>query len=119
MELTGNLVPEIYTEYWFNDWQEGASNASGNISAISGNMVNHIPYPEHAVVMADAIDWNPRHNGSNHFLFVDGHVDGFLSEKYFDPEGIGAPPGYQSKDRDAFGNHPYWAWGLGKNVIGY
>ncbi len=110
------LIEELYTEYWFNDWSDGAS----GIPAISGNLVNRIPYPENAVVIADAIDWNPRHNGGNHFLFLDTHVEWVKKESYFDPKGPSAGNnGYTPTDTDAHGNHPYWAWGLGQNVKGY
>ena len=112
---TGSTVPELYTEYWYNDWSEGASDASGPIPAISGNKINRIPYPELAVVMSDAVQWNPRHNRGSHFLFLDAHVDHVTAFNYLDPDATSSPEG---RDRDAFGNRPYWAWGLGKNIVG-
>ncbi len=118
---TGPTVPELYTEYWYNDWSEGASGASGEIPAISGNLVSHIPFPELAVLMSDAVQWNPRHgNESSHFLFLDGHVDPISADQYLDPQGMSNDsPGYASSDRDGFGNRPYWVWGLGRNIRGY
>lgn len=113
----GATVPELYTEYWYNDWSEGA----GNIPAISGNLINRIPFPDYAVVMSDAVQWNPRHGQRNsNFLFLDGHVSPIAAEQYFDPEGQrSTDPTYESRDRDGFANRPYWAWGLGKNIRGY
>jgi prepilin-type N-terminal cleavage/methylation domain-containing protein/prepilin-type processing-associated H-X9-DG protein len=109
-----DMVDELYTEMWFNDWNEGAG--SGTIPAISGNVITRIPHPNHAVMMMDAIDWNPRHNGGNHFLFVDAHVDAIPAVRYFDPEGR---LNYErARDKDAFGNRPYWCWGLGRNIVG-
>jgi len=118
--IAGETIEELHTEYWFNDWNEGAGSASGEIPAISGNLISHIPYPEHAVMMSDAVDWNPRHNGGNHFMFLDTHVSRVEAEQYFDPEGPdNNDPDFVPKDQDSFGNHPYWAWGLGKNIRGY
>ncbi len=114
------FIKQLYTEYWYNDWQEGAGSATGEIPAISGNLVNRIPYPDHAVLMCDAIDWNPRHAGSNDFLFLDTHVERIPEIRYYDRKGEGGgTPNYDPKDKDPFGNHPYWAWGLGKNIKGY
>ncbi|UCG16014.1 MAG: prepilin-type N-terminal cleavage/methylation domain-containing protein [Phycisphaerales bacterium] len=112
--LTGSdlFVHELYTEYWFNDWNKGAWQAGKEIPAISGNLINQIPFPQHAVMMADAIDWNPRHHGGNHFLFVDAHVDWFRDVNYFDPEGRGNY--VAARDKDPLGNRPFYAWGLGK-----
>lgn len=115
IQPTGPTVPELFTEYWYNDWSEGASDASGNIPAINGNKINRIPFPQFAVVMSDAVQWNPRHNKGSHFLFIDAHVEHKTAWSYMDPEATGKPLG---RDRDGFGNRPYWAWGLGKNIIG-
>ncbi len=120
ISLTGDeYVEELYTEYWFNDWSPGASTGDFEIPAINGNLVNHITYPQHAVMMADAVNWNPRHVGgsSSHFLFVDAHVSPIRSVNYFDWEGNEAGErGYENAlDKDAFGNRPYWSWGLGNS----
>ena len=113
-------IAELYTEFWFNDWNEGASLGTVSIPAISGNLINRIPYPEHAVMMTDAIDWNPRHYGGNHFLFLDTHVQHIAAHEYFDPKGpSNTSSEYETTDKDPFGNHPYWAWGLGKKIKGY
>ncbi len=117
IQPSGPTVPQLWTEYWYNDWSEGA----GDIPAISGNVINRIPYADYAVVMSDAVQWNPRHGLRNsNFLFLDGHVSSIAAEQYFDPDGQrSSDPNFESRDRDGFGNRPYWAWGLGKNIRGY
>ena len=119
ISLTGPpTVPEITTEYWYNDWSSGA----GDIPGISGNLISRIPHREYTVVISDAVLWNPRHgkNVSSNFLFLDAHVENLVASRYFDADSQrNNSPGYPAKDKDAFGNHPYWAWGLGKNIRGY
>ena len=67
-------------------------------------------------MMMDAVDWNPRHSGAQNFLFVDAHVEAIQASRYFDPEGSSD---YETaQDKDAFGNRPFWCWGLGRNIIG-
>lgn len=98
-------IEDLYTEYWFNDWSKGAA----ELPAITGNVLNHIPYPEAAVMMADAIHEVGRHNGAKHLLFVDAHVDRRKLEYCYDVN----PTSYEdATDKDQFGNRPYWAWGL-------
>ena len=115
IQPTGKFVDEVYTEYWFNDWNAGAG--GGSIPGISGNLTSRIPHPRLAVMMTDATHWNPRHSGgANNFLFVDAHVEPIQDERYLDPNGR---DDYQkARDKDAFGNRPFWCWGLGENVIG-
>ena len=106
-------IEELYTEYWLNDWNYGA----GDIPQISGAQITRIPHANYAVVMMDAIDWNPRHSGNRqNFLFADAHVEAIRSENYYDPSGHSDYA--VAKDKDAFGNRPYWAWGLGDGIIG-
>jgi len=102
---TGQFVPGVYTEYWFNDWNWGA----GAIPAISGNMLNQIGYPDSAVMMMDAVPGTPRHRGGQHVVFLDGHVGWFRDFNYFDWE---ATSYENTRDKDQFGNTPYWCWGL-------
>lgn len=110
---TPEKIEQLYTEYWFNDWNYGA----GKIPAISGAKLNRIPHANYAVIMMDAIDWNPRHSGNaQNFLFADAHVDSIHAERYYDPQGRGNYA--NAHDKDGFGNRPYWAWGLGKGIIG-
>ncbi len=109
-EYPGPEVDPLYTEYWFNDWGAGAG--GGRIPQISGNSISKIPLPQFAVIMCDGV-WetvNPRHDGGGHFLFLDGHVDHVGRLSYLDPEG--ATTDHTPKDYDAFGNRPFYAWGL-------
>jgi len=120
-----NYIEELYTEYWFNDWQSGAteSGTGAEIPPISGGRIDRIPFPEYAVVMADATAWNPRHHGGNHFMFLDTHVDWHKQDNYFDVKSEQRAdrddPDFEPRDTDPFGNQPYWAWGLGKKIRGY
>ena len=108
-------VDELYTEYWFNDWSTGASVGGVEIPPINGGLINQIPYPALSVMMMDAVFWNPRHHGGDHFLFADAHVEWIKSVNYFDWEGHeeGKRKYAEALDKDAFGNRPHWAWGLG------
>lgn len=119
ISLTGPpTVPEITTEYWYNDWSSGA----GDIPGVSGNLISRIPYRDYTVVISDAVQWNPRHgkNDSSNFLYLDAHADNVRAARYYDADcEKGRVPNAQAKDKDAFGNHPFWAWGLGKNIRGY
>lgn len=101
------LLKGIYTEYWFNDWNDGA----GDIPAISGNLMNKIPFPELSAMFSDALPQRPRHNGGHHVVFLDTHVERFSQERYFDYE---AKSYEEANDKDRFGNRPYWSWGLSK-----
>lgn len=111
-------VDTLYTEYWFNDWGAGATTGGFFIPAISGNIVNRITYPSIAVMMGDAVFWNPRHRSGtgNHLLFVDAHVAFYKRDNYFDLEGwnSGIRGWANALDKDMFGNRPYWSWGLGR-----
>ena len=112
---TGQFVPGVYTEYWFNDWNWGAS----TIPAISGNLLNRIGHPDFAIMMMDAVPGTPRHRSGQHMVFLDGHVGWYRDFNYFDWEATS----YQNtRDKDQFGNTPFWCWGLrqpgGAAVIG-
>lgn len=117
MRFNGGLLDDLYTEYWVNDWGAGAIDpeTGREIPQISGGLVGRIPYPNYAVVMADAVRWNLRHRDGSHFLFVDTHVDQIKGENYYDPKGR---TGTEAPDKDPFGNYPHWSWGLGKNIEG-
>jgi prepilin-type processing-associated H-X9-DG protein len=110
---TGELKP-LYTEYWFNDWSWCATVAGHPIPAVSGGLINKIPFPNLSVVLCDAVWWNlpqPRHLGGNHFAFVDAHVERIAPPKrYYDPPPH--PGNYSWPDLDAYGNHPFYCWGL-------
>ncbi|HEY3244970.1 MAG TPA: prepilin-type N-terminal cleavage/methylation domain-containing protein [Phycisphaerae bacterium] len=116
-QFPGLAPAEIYTEYWFNDWNIGASQPGGlAIPAISGQTLTGIRYSSYAVMLMDAIDWNPRHNGRENICFVDAHVESIKEVNYFDVNGSANYAA--AKDKDAFGNRPYWCWGLGENIVG-
>jgi prepilin-type processing-associated H-X9-DG protein/prepilin-type N-terminal cleavage/methylation domain-containing protein len=107
-------IESLYTEYWFNDWNEGAG--GGTIPGISGNKLSRIPHPDAAVLFMDALHWNPRHNGASNFAFLDSHVESIPVKQYYDY--VHGSDYASATDRDAFGNLPYWCWGLGKNIVG-
>jgi prepilin-type N-terminal cleavage/methylation domain-containing protein/prepilin-type processing-associated H-X9-DG protein len=109
----GAKIPPLYTEYWFNDWNPGATIGGKPVPQISGGIISQIPLPNHAVVMSDAV-WetsSPRHGrGGSHLMFLDGHVSYYEKKHYYDEDGV--EPGYSPKDYDGFGNRPFYAWGL-------
>lgn len=99
-------LDNLYTEYWFNDWSDGAAGIPG----INGSPINKIPYPDITVLISDAIHDVPRHNGGKHCVFIDAHVDWIKQDGILDNR-----PNLkcsEAQDRDRFGNRPYWAWGL-------
>ncbi|MFQ5807593.1 MAG: type II secretion system protein [Phycisphaerae bacterium] len=111
-DFPGPKIDVLYTEYWFNDWSWGANSGGQPVPQVSGGRVDQIPFPNYTVVMCDAV-WetlNPRHDGANQFVFLDCHVERIERERYWDPHGV--RPGYVPKDYDAYGNRPFWAWGL-------
>jgi prepilin-type N-terminal cleavage/methylation domain-containing protein/prepilin-type processing-associated H-X9-DG protein len=111
-DYPGDTIPPLYTEYWFNDWSWSANYGGQPVPQISGGLINKIPLPQYAVVMCDAV-WetmNPRHRGANQFAFLDTHVERLRRLRYLDPTGV--RPDYTPYDYDAFGNRPFYAWGL-------
>jgi len=115
-DYPGPLVLPLYTEYWFNDWSEGAVTAFGvPVPAINGGLVGKIPFPNLAVIITDSM-WNVReellrHDGGLDFAFLDGHVEWIAQQKFFDPRGT-AGGNRNPKDYDAYGNRPFYCWGL-------
>lgn len=109
----GEFVDELYTEYWFNDWSSGATNAGRPVPQVTGGLLSRIPLPNYTVALCDAV-WDtlePRHNGRSRTLFgyLDGHVEGFEPERYYD---VHRESGQTPRDYDGFGNRPFYAWGL-------
>ncbi len=112
------IVTPITTEYWFNDWQTGATvitpTGSEAVPAISGGNIGKIPFPMYSVIMSDGVWWRKkeqRHSsGSMQFVFLDGHVERIVRDKYRDPRARSG--GNVPKDYDARGNRPFYAWGL-------
>jgi prepilin-type N-terminal cleavage/methylation domain-containing protein len=119
VRLAGDpYVEELYSEYWFNDWSFGATTGSFDIPAINGNQIGKITFPNIAVMMSDAVHWNPRHRGGtgSHLMFVDTHVAFYKLDSHHDREGHNSGiRGYaRALDKDMFGNRPFWSWGLGR-----
>ena len=114
-DYPGQKVDVLYTEYWFNDWGEGATHpVTGRpIPAVSGGLIDEIPFPNYTVVMCDPF-WercDPRHDGANQFVFLDAHVERIERTRYVDP--VGTQGGSRlPTDVDPYGNRPFWAWGL-------
>jgi prepilin-type N-terminal cleavage/methylation domain-containing protein/prepilin-type processing-associated H-X9-DG protein len=108
-------VTQMRTEYWFNDWGDGATEANGDkIPPISGGLINKLPRPNYTVIICDArynLDAPVlRHMGASEFAFLDGHVERLLPAKYFDPKF--SEPGHDPTDKDPWGNCPFYRWGL-------
>lgn len=111
-DFPGQIIPPLYTEYWVNDWSEGATNAGRPVPAINGGVIDKIPFPNYATVMSDAV-WETtkmRHNGGTNLAFLDAHVDWYPRKRYLDPNAHAA--GQSALDFDPYGNRPFWAWGL-------
>ncbi len=103
------LIEKLNTEYFFNDWSSLATVGGTRIPRISGGVIGKIPEPQYAVVMSDALweDTRPkRHQGGSQMVFLDAHVQHFRQEKFYDTRGN------PRRDYDAFGNRPFYAWGL-------
>lgn len=105
-------IPELYTEYWFNDWTEGATIGGRPIPPVSGGLISRIPHAQYTVVISDGV-WEtrtPRHSGeTTHFGFLDGHAESRKRERYLD---VDRPTGTSPRDMDPYGNRPFYAWGL-------
>jgi prepilin-type N-terminal cleavage/methylation domain-containing protein len=114
-DYKGETIPPLYVEYWFNDWGYGAKFPNGEkVPQISGGDIGKIPLPPYAIVMCDAV-WEAetlRHRGANQFVFLDTHVERIPRLRYYDPQGKRG--GHVPADYDAFGNRPFYAWGLSR-----
>ncbi len=106
------LLTPVYTEYWFNDWQENPEvrTLSGQpVPGISGAPINKIPRPNYTVAICDAV-WDLReaaklrHNAGSQFGFLDGHAERIKKLRFLDPDG--------KLDKDPWGNTPFYCWGL-------
>jgi prepilin-type N-terminal cleavage/methylation domain-containing protein len=121
VDTSKQLIPEIYTEYWLNDWQPADANGNpkdrqGNpVPGVSGCPIGKIPFPALTVIVADACTDRPilRHARSKaqNFAFIDGHSESIERRRFRDTTSIGVPHD-QLNDKDTYGNRPYWSWGL-------
>jgi len=84
-----------WTEYKVNDHYK-----------LRGQTLGSQPRPARMVLVADAIDWAPRHRGKSNFCFFDGHVELLTLETYngFEPD---APPSYPAAGWPNWGMEPY------------
>ncbi len=113
-EVSGEEIPQLFTEYWFNDWSTGAKNGTRDVPAINGGAISKIPLPNLAVIISDAV-WespDPRHRGGSQLAFLDAHAGWYKRDRYLDPEG--STGDHSPNDYDAWGNRPFYAWGLTK-----
>ncbi|TWT42394.1 Type II secretion system protein G precursor [Phycisphaerae bacterium RAS1] len=108
----GETIDSLYTEYWFNDWGMCARDDLGRpVPAISGGLLSKLPLPHLVVTISDGV-WEtktPRHSKKTHLAFADAHVDGYQRERYLDNL---TPQNAPKRDYDAFGNRPFYSWGL-------
>lgn len=108
----GDKIDKLYTEYWQNDWSDGASSGGKPVPGINGAVLDRIPFPNLAVILTDGV-WeaqDPRHNGGINMVFIDAHVATYKKAKYLDV--LGKSGGRVPTDYDAYGNRPFYAWGL-------
>jgi prepilin-type processing-associated H-X9-DG protein/prepilin-type N-terminal cleavage/methylation domain-containing protein len=84
-----------WTEYKVNDHYR-----------LRGHTLGCQPRPLRMVLVADAIDWLPRHRGKSNFCFFDGHVELLTMEAYNDFE-FDAPPSYPAPGWPNWGMEPY------------
>lgn len=112
-----NRIYQLYTDYWYNDWQYGGQEADGEkIQSFGGNLITRIPWPADAVAMIDAGWGLPedelRHDGAMNLAFLDNSVRKVRKRNFDDSAttDLGA-----RKDYDPHGNAPFFLWGLSRN----
>ncbi|RMF70731.1 MAG: DUF1559 domain-containing protein [Planctomycetota bacterium] len=122
--LDGEEFPELYTEYWFNDYQaEFVTDGAGRpYPAINGGNIGRIPFAQYAAPFTEFSYWNTedddvhmfvkRHSGKTNFGFLDGHVEPLRPEEYMHTRGY--QPGTLRQDFDPYGNRCFWVWGLSR-----
>lgn len=113
-DYPGEYITDLYTEYKFNDYSWGASDAFGPIPPVNGGFLSKIPVPNLSVIMIDATEELPRHKDGNNLLFLDGHVERLPRFRYRDPQAGEEPDHRKLRDHDVYRNRPYWCWGLTK-----
>lgn len=124
-QLPGEEFPELYTEYFFNDYQaEFVNDGSGKpYPAMNGGAIGRIAAPNYAVPFTEFSYWNSsnpdqhfhlkRHQDQTNFAFLDGHVERLPAQRYMDV--LEGRTGAARLDFDPFGNRCFWVWGLSKS----
>ncbi len=110
--FSGETIDVLVTEYWLNDWSEGATINGRKVPAVNGGRIDRLPNPNATVIMADGM-WDARllrHSGASQFVFVDGHVEKRKRERYLD--NLEGRTGRARLDFGPMANRPFWAWGL-------
>lgn len=90
---------DYVNEYWVADYgYETQPGRPYNKSGVSGLPFNQVKHLDSVVLMADAVDWNPRHRGKINLLYVDLKIETLGSAEY--------------TSRDRYGSAvPFYAWG--------
>lgn len=123
---TAEEFPELYTQYWWNDFHPEVCNqvnpagirdaADVRIPSINGGSLGRIPFPQYAVPMTEYGWWMTakmlRHKGGYNVGFLDGHADWYAKKKIFDNE---TTPIQNRGDFDPYGSRPFYTWGLTRN----
>ncbi|MFN0136660.1 MAG: type II secretion system protein [Phycisphaerae bacterium] len=126
---TAEEFPELYTEYWYNDYGSvDFSGAGGNairdsagqpIAQINGGNVEKFVSPSKVVPMTDYGWWQKpeemRHQLGLNLAFLDGHVQRLPKAKFYDLDGRGSPNYAAAQDWDGYGTRPFYCWGTTKN----
>jgi prepilin-type N-terminal cleavage/methylation domain-containing protein/prepilin-type processing-associated H-X9-DG protein len=119
--------PELYTEYWFNDYtscwtkadggEDCLTDVAGNrVPRLNGGRIDAIPFQNYAVPLSE-YGWGLpakmlRHQGGLNIGFLDGHASRKAKASYYDLDGKAKRPGQAVQDEDPWGNRPFYCWGL-------
>lgn len=133
LPATVEEFPELYTEYWYNDFTSSLVQGGGQqalrdainmpLPAMNGGSIDKIPNSQYAVPMCD-YGWalpadKLRHSGGINLGFLDAHVQRLSKQKFYDLDGRPVPSGGTAADFDPYGSRPFYAWGLTRNGMDY